>query len=133
MKKLVFGAAIFFAAIANPIDATAEAVLSGNDIYTICSDQSEQNRAICGFYIIGLIEGARLGVAMTLNALGKTSVEETNEITDYSLGFCHPEGADYFQYQAIFLKYLNERPEIRHQTARLILISALGEAFPCIE
>jgi len=45
--------------------------------------------------------------------------------------FCRPNNVEHGQVVRIVLKYIRSHPEEAHRVTELIMVSALGEAFPC--
>lgn len=44
---------------------------------------------------------------------------------------CYPNGAIIAQRKAILIKFLNDHPEMLHQPAGAIYVTAMSQAFPC--
>lgn len=56
------------------------------------------------------------------------AVKQLGEIGERT---CPPEEVTYGQAQKIVIKYLNDHPETLHQSASVLVLKALSDAFPC--
>jgi hypothetical protein len=123
-----------FAAFSGPGNAEN---LSGNDLLSICSDQSQAAQGFCIGYVNGLIEGLKLGASvpmMMLNQEGEDiPTSEMDALSSQFLGFCLPPEAELRQFVEIIVAYLKDTPKDRHGSARLLGQIALAEAYPCAQ
>jgi len=92
--------------------------LDGNNLLRVCetSGKFEFHPGVCSGYLMGALD---LEEALANNGLLKEPL------------FCMPEDVDISQLTDIVMKYLNEHPESRHESAGKLEINALQEAFPC--
>jgi hypothetical protein len=88
---------------------TVTAFYSGNALWNECSD----NHA----FQFGLCMGFVAGIADAMNIAGTKA--------------CFPPGVTVGQTVNVVKQFLGQHPERRHETAVLLVASALGEAFPC--
>ncbi|OOY11660.1 hypothetical protein BMG00_11190 [Thioclava marina] len=107
--------------------------LTGNEILSICEASDDLAReGFCIGYVDGLVEGMRWGAAAPLVVSG-VPASEVNQRVDALLSFCLPDGITVGQYRDVFVQYLRNNPETRHNSARALMQSALSKAFPCSE
>ena len=125
--------AYLLAASLLPFHAMADGI-SGNDIYSACnSGDGGAQEGFCLGYLIGTVEGMKWGSAFTIARLTEKAVEtdDLNAFSNVVLGFCLPSDAPNGQLLDVFVKYLQDNPAIRHQSARTLVQSAFTESFPC--
>lgn len=113
--------------------ADAGGVLTGNQFLDGCEQPSPVGENFCVGYIVGLREGQKLGVFLALKALDlEGSAAEVDDFGRQILGDCMPVEANYRQLRDIALQYLNQHPEQRHESARMLIWSAWLTAFGCV-
>lgn len=106
----------------------AAANITGNQIYGICTSEP----LACASYFTGLIEGVKWGATMVTVASGAaTETADVNLFTDIIIQYCLPDGADNRQMIDVAVKFLNDNPSQRHESARTLATLAWREAFPC--
>jgi hypothetical protein len=111
-------------------EASAQ-TMSGNELLDICESRDNIAKgAYCSGYFQGAVEGLKWGAATASVLLGDGSAN-LDEASNAILGFCIPASVTLGQYRDVSLKYLNDHPETRHKTARILIQLALREAFPC--
>jgi hypothetical protein len=125
MKTLVLAVAIvvsFFAAT----PTKAQCGMTGNDLQEKCREQSKERSdnwfeaGACDGYIVGVIE-----------AQGFWSyVGDASRIRPKPY-FCMPDGVTNGQSIKVVIKYLDNYPEQLHESAVLIVMESMHEAFPC--
>jgi len=103
MKKLIIAATIF-SAFASP--ARAE-FFTGNTLFRICSSGEFADIMDCLGYTTGASDAAQWR------------------------HFCPSEGITRGQIRDIVFAYLRDNPEVRNQTADLIVAAALKRVWPC--
>ena len=86
---------------------------TGNHLLDSCTDSE-------GYVNSGLCFGFIMGVSG--RAQGKTWD---------GFSYCRPNGVTYVQIKKVFVKFLNEHPEMLHNAAWALLDLAMLEAFPC--
>jgi hypothetical protein len=89
---------------------------TGNKLQAHCSDQSDMGKLICVTFLQGLVAGIEAGDG---------SKQKDPRI------WCFPEGATLKQGRLVVEKYMQENPQILHQDAAVVAVSALMLAFPC--
>ncbi len=71
----------------------------------------------CVMYLNGVMDGLRMMLAVNPAKF-----------------FCPPDqGTSGGQKRLVYLKYLEKHPEHLHRTARVVVLAAFAEAFPCTE
>ena len=104
--------------------------IDGNALMEMCEGSSEAESAFCWGYVFGANDG---GMYTALEVLQKTNdgkVPSTAEISSL-LGYCTPNAVTSQQMVDIFVSYLRENPERRHQPAQVLFTNAMTDAFPC--
>ncbi len=108
--------------------------VTGNDILSACESTGDNQVQIgyCIGYITGAWEGTKGGAARVLmQAQPDASAAELDALSNTFLSVCYPSEATTSQAVDVFVRYLNNHPELRHQSARTLLVIAFNEAFPC--
>jgi hypothetical protein len=91
---------------------------SGNRWYGECNSKAGTgDETRCIGYVIGLDQG------LNMQAL----------LTDSKKLFCTPQEVTYGQKIDVFVKYMADHPEQRHEDAAALYVVAMGTAFPCKE
>ena len=120
--------------IAIPCVGHADTV-TGNDLHSACSSSGEIKDLRFGFcigYIGGAFEGIKFGAgAIMFQAMSENSAAEVDAASNTMLGLCVPENVERGQIVDVTIKYLEENPQSRHESARGLLFQALQIAFPC--
>lgn len=112
---------ILFVQLLMPTNAAA---MSGNDVINECAvlmdiDKATEDQLLPAMRCAGFVSGLDDGIAL-MQGLLRHNV------------YCRPEaGLELQQTLRIFLKWLEEHPEALHETARILFLSAMKEAFPC--
>jgi hypothetical protein len=128
---------IVFSILALCFSETAKAdqdgLVDGNMLLQMCSNPSDVTQAFCSGYVVGLLEGHKFGAFLMYgHAVGESlETDRGNEIVETSLGFCIPSNVEYGQIVDAFVRFLDQAVEARHETARSLFVSAMGEAYPC--
>lgn len=110
--------------------------LSGNEMLEACEAPDESVMSgFCLGYVIGVVEGMKWGAALPIYAAqnGDISTADINDFANRLTGFCAPDSVTYRQYVDVFLRHLQQSPEVRHESARTLAQVAFSQAFPCIE
>lgn len=122
-------------AMSVPSSATAGeiGVVDGNMLSTVCENPSDVTQSFCSGYVIGLLEGTKFGAFMSYGTTneGRGDEADGNAYVEFALGFCIPENVEYGQIRDIFVKYLQENPEIRHLSARSLFVRSMSSTFMC--
>jgi hypothetical protein len=79
----------------------------------------------CLGYLAGFTDGLDAAALMSSNG----SYEQYSALRDSFI--CFPVGSNNGQYARIVVKYLNDHPERLHEDAKVLVASALRDAFPC--
>ncbi|WP_417243016.1 Rap1a/Tai family immunity protein [Celeribacter sp.] len=128
----MFKVLAFLAAI--PCTGYADTV-TGNDLHSACTANGEIKDLQFGYcigYIGGAFEGIKFGAgAVMFQAMPESSTTEVDQASNAMLGFCIPENVERGQIVDVTMKYLEENPQSRHESARGLLFQALQSAFPC--
>ena len=126
MKKIALIACLFS-------NSAIAGAVSGNDVYGACEPTaSKLQQGFCIGYILGAVEGIRLGGFTMLIASGaEGTVQEIDDTTSHIQMLCIPSEAENGQIVDISKRYLANNPQSRHDPARSLIFSALREAFPC--
>jgi hypothetical protein len=102
---------------------------SGNAFVRLCSavekddnTQLESAHSIgCLGYVAGFVDGVNL----------QTSFAEHKTNQKVPKPFCRPESVEHGQLVSIVLKYIRNHPEDAHLPTGILIIPALGKAYPC--
>lgn len=119
--------ALAFAFLLSALGASA-AGLSGNSLHEECQSSRD---GLCFGFITGVFEGLRLGVALEEGGAQNEDEGRTLEQATARLQYCPPADATYRQLVDIAANFLEEHPEARHLSARVLIWGAMREAFPC--
>jgi hypothetical protein len=115
------------------ISTQALAELDGNELLGYCNSVIKQENgdtlsttelvlaAHCTGYVSGFIDS---------HAIDSYLFEKN---TQKKLLYCLPPNSKIIQFVRVIVKYLNEHPEKLHNGARMLVMEALNEAFPCKE
>ena len=87
--------------------------ISGNDLWEVCSVNTEQGAA-CNSYVAGVLD--------TYSAF-----ETMMSAPDY----CVPERATYTQATDVVVEYIRRNPGTRHHPGVVIVLTAVREGFGC--
>jgi hypothetical protein len=82
--------------------------VTGNLLYDQCTASSETTRALCLSYVGG-----------------------ATDAFDIDGTVCVPRGVTVPQVKDVIVNYLTAHPEHRHLPAAALIVTALGQAFPC--
>jgi hypothetical protein len=95
---------------------------TGNDYFAVCTSAILQDSNLCMAYTMGVIRGLSSGEFASQVKSGRP-VERSI--------FCAPESVSDEQLLAVILKFLRDRPEVRHVDSASLIWRALFGAFPC--
>lgn len=130
-SKSRFGAALVALTVFFAGNADANTV-SGNDLFTACTTQNDAGMAnFCAAYVIGVIEGMKMGLAWPMMTSGEMTTAEVNTTVEAVLQICAAPEVEYGQHVGVAIKYLSDHPEARHKSARFLIMESLQAAFPC--
>lgn len=115
-----------------PLPAIGE-VVTGNALFEACENTNvSAAQGFCLGYIVGSMEGLRYGTSLPFVAAGNLADNsELNTTVEVFLGMCPASEVEYGQHRDLVVKYLKANPEIRHQSARALILEAGQKAFPC--
>jgi len=88
------------------------AQMSAGDLLQECTAKGDASKLACSFYIEGFMDGVEMA---------------SNRTRD----ICWPKGVSVYQAVLVVVKWLKDHPEDLHNTARLQIMKALMNAFPC--
>lgn len=128
MKRAVLIAALLAATPAKADNIT------GNMLLDACTAPNDLAKAgFCTGYVLALNEGLRFGVAYAAITAGiqPENASDLNQFSEGILRYCLFGTVEIGQMSDVIVKYLQEHPETRHETARYLSLTALQEAFPC--
>jgi len=114
MRKLV----LILALCAGPVGAQS-LFLDGNDLYSLCTVDTNELKE-CWGYTAGVAD------SLTYTA-GYARTHGAETIAEV----CIPGGVPQRQIADIVVKFLEERPDLRHAGAANLVHTALYDAFPC--
>ena len=107
----IASAALLGAVMAGSVHAQLDA-FRGNRLKEFCDDYSSDRFGLYGATCSGYVNGVA-------DALASTSL------------FCFPEGVEREQSILVVKKYLSDNPGKLHLEADILVVEALGAAFPC--
>ncbi len=88
----------------------------------------------CYGFILGSVEsqkwGALIGI-LSVSDEGEFDTDKYDLLSSFALGSCIPPTVENGQVIDIVVRYLRSNPEVRHESARMLIQSALKKAFPC--
>ena len=105
---------------------------SGNSFVRFCTaaervsdmkgstDSDVQHALNCSLYVLGIVHAVEFEVAYSEKMTGKKPVQP----------FCVPDNVENGQMVKVVLKYIRAHPEAAHKHAGLLVMLALGEAYP---
>jgi hypothetical protein len=118
----------------------ASAQTNGNMLHEWCMSEEEVFQALCAVYVEGVNQGRELGaISAYLDMIPRVVLQLSDEsfseikslrVSDL-LGYCPPDGATGDQIIDIVKKFLVDNPARRHETASVLVASALNDAFRC--
>jgi Rap1a immunity proteins len=120
MKRAFWLLGLSALSVCIPANESYAATETGNDLLKSCSTPSSDEyygfeRAKCLGYVLGAYD-----------AFNTTSRVEGNIVI-----LCPPEDLTKGQIRDIVVKYLEENPETRHESASDLVMLALSKAYPC--
>ena len=89
--------------------------VDGNRLYQLCSAQDTGSQAICGGYILGVIEALRFD-------------EDTEGLEPFA---CIDEDVTLPQLEGNVLDFLDDHPDENRQLGASLVAQALSDAYPC--
>ena len=102
-----------------------EDIYSGNYWLNQCSDSEDLHKTT---FCVGLVVGLRMMTGTFL--AGNTFFEIGGDLIPVQPS-CEPEGVTNGQVRDVYVAYLKNHPERRHEPAQGLWINAMQEAFPC--
>lgn len=118
-------------ACALPVAGHAEGI-DGNRMLSIC--HSDTGAGFCLGYTIGQMEGLETGLIVLYSGAGKglpVDTQDAEVFVSAALGICLPDNVEHGQIRDVFVNYLVENPQIRHEPASALYVRAMAGAFPC--
>ncbi|MFZ0563081.1 MAG: Rap1a/Tai family immunity protein [Terriglobales bacterium] len=102
---------------------------SGNAFLRLCSaidkekltDEEIAHVTSCVGYVAGFVDGVSV-YPIYAEAKAKQKVPKL---------ICRPDGVEHGQLISVVLKYIRNHPEDAHLPTQLLIMGAIGEAFPC--
>lgn len=124
----VFAAASFMLMFASTSHA-----MSGNELLELCVSSKTADETFCIGYIGGMREGVWVGVAGTLSAQGKRfdSAGQMEDAISEMTRYCLAPRSTTQQHVDTVIRFLQDNPDKRNQSARKLIVSALRQAYPC--
>lgn len=118
MRSLLVGLAFVSSMICASLTHTKNVVVSdihGNDLLRLCTSKVGTSEAeFCSGFILGVRDGVVLAAELrTAKPIFESPIDAKQE-----------------QLRDVVVKYLKDHPEERHKPAALLVIFALGDAFP---
>jgi hypothetical protein len=128
MKTAVW--ALFLAA--SPVSGQT---ITGNDVLSACeANDAGVQKGFCIGYIVGLWEGINWGAFVAFRSVGgfeQGGAAEANQFASMLLGSCVPVQGENSQIKDVMIRYLQDNPATRHESARGLMERAMAKAFPC--
>lgn len=91
--------------------------LSGGELADLCASPSELPSLVCATYLRGAMEGL---------------ISADDELTDGDMSFCLPgDGISVTEIRDGFLASIDEAPELRDESAGMVLLASLRLHYPC--
>jgi len=87
--------------------------------------------AVCLGFVMGLHRGFVYGSMVTWLTAGNITKSKNLSYDKLAQFYCLPAGVTNGQTQAIFVKYLTQNPERRHEPGESLFVEALARAYPC--
>lgn len=127
MKGWMFGLRMIFGIIfAIWAPAASAAPMDGNFLYGMCGgDPGGGNFPLCVGYVTGVTEGVVAGAAL---AGAPTDISGDRQV----LGYCLPDTGNNQQVVDVVFDFLEQNPSLRHHSARMLIVAALQQSFPCL-
>ena len=120
--KLGTAATAFIGAVLLCVPAFCQAappafgMIYGKNALEVCSSEQDQSVLNCLSWINGAIQGASFTISLNPK----------------KPRYCTPEtGGSLGQYRDVFLKFLRDSPEKRHELGIYLFHQAMAQAFPC--
>lgn len=105
--------------------------ITGNELHEACSTGGVATEMFCTGYTIGAWEGMVFSLVMVLMQDDAMTAAEASEVAFISLEACPPDGVSNLQVRDVVAQSLQNHPERRHFTARILILLAMRDAFPC--
>jgi len=107
--------------VVTPSQATTEIdPLSGNYWLRVCTSEDTGDQTLCIGFILGLIEGS-LFLEGSYQNIGSKMVK--------TQPLCVPQNIPAGQREDVFVKFLQDHPDKRHERASILFIEATRDAF----
>jgi Rap1a immunity proteins len=121
---------VLLAALWAPADAPARAeVRSALDVYQACKSAVDAHKLPNGDVILATPNTAFCWGAFTV-LRGVTGIL-TDDGASMALHVCAPNESTVTQYISIFLKYVDDHPELAHNDFDFVALDTLVKVFPC--
>ncbi len=101
---------------------------TGNVLHEECLKPTQKAQNFCYGFIIGAIDGLTYGTGLGLAAA--KSDPGGGEAARF-LFFCTPKGMTNGQQFDVVTNFLDQNPQLRHQSAVDLIQTAMRDAFPC--
>ena len=98
----------------SPAQDRSYSMLTGNDVYSVCTNRDATDRTMCLSWVAGFIAGVA-----TVQAFGQRRT------------VCLPGGMSNGQYLDIIVTFMDDYPGRRRYEAGIVALDALYRAFPC--
>lgn len=118
MKRITMAALL-----ALPVSVFAEDidhVDSGNYFHEVCATKPE----ICTNFVKGVMEG-------NYYVIGVAKLAQSYDDAGKVLGYCPPSSVRLSRFTDVFINFLKNNPEQRHQQAATLAIASWMQAWPC--
>lgn len=132
MRLLLAAALLGFPAAAVAQDTP---LINGAAFQKMCNgDQGPSGETACLFYVVGIGNGLEYGSMFAVAAIeGYQGFDVTYPRSQQLLGICVPGTATNEQIVLVVEKFLADHPERLHEDIKMLVPSALREAFPCAQ
>lgn len=115
----LFGVALLIAAA--PVSAGG--FYSGNELFKFCKGTHPHE---AGYNIVAY-------ASCVMYLAGISDLEQIHETLGHTTAFCIPLGVSQEQLRQVFLRHINQRPQLWHMNAGVLAINAFSEAWPCAD
>jgi hypothetical protein len=113
-----------------PLSAEDESFLAtGNDFLSNCDASGDLKELVCLGYVRGYISGHISGTMSARYVISSWG----RKTTDLPQSFCLPTNFDYKQVVDVVLRFLRDKPNLRHEPLGLLMHHALRTGFPCAD
>ena len=115
--KLLMALCLMMSLSAHGQDGQSRSYLNGTQLMELCESDRKDLQFMCGYYLIGLIDGFKGGSR-------RGGVE---------LPYCLPPDVGLVQLRKIVMKHYSDNPEDLHYTVDSTVMVLMQDTFPCTD